>query len=78
MERQEKMSRPDAALSDVVVDQDKAKGEQHHFQEWLLDYGKKITITMNLVIEITIIQTYIFKFENMMNLFSIPQLSNRN
>ena len=41
MERQEKMSQPDAALSDVVVDQDKAKGEQHHFQEWPLDYGKK-------------------------------------
>ena len=50
MEREEKMSQPDVALSDVVVDQDKAKGERHHFhyrgsagshsKQWLLDYGK--------------------------------------
>ena len=41
----------------------------------LLDYGKKIIITIILVnIEIMIIQTIIFEFENMMYLFCMPLL----
>ena len=48
-----------------------------HMNMVLPDYPEKIIITIILVnIEITIIQTIIFKFENVMHLFNLHKCSN--